>query len=75
MWDMRHHRARCIKTFGLSGSGVGTGAEFAIQDLQVSPSGNTLFSTSGNVINIWDLRKYVGTMYIDIVGCRGVMPW
>ncbi len=52
---MRHHRARCIKTFGPpSGSG-----DNVVQDLCVSPCGNILFSAAGNVINIWDLKKYV----------------
>ncbi|XP_064385434.1 kinesin-like protein KIF21A [Halichondria panicea] len=55
IWDMRHHRARCIKTFGPpSGSG-----ESVVQDLLVSPCGNILFSAAGNVINIWDLRKFM----------------
>lgn len=52
---MRHHRARCIKTFGPP---VGSSSsESAVQDLLVSPLGDTLFSASGNFINIWDLKK------------------
>ena len=55
---MRHHRARCIKSFGPpAGSGPAAGSESVVQDLLVSPSGDTLFSASGNFINIWDLKK------------------
>ena len=53
---MRHHRARCIKTFGPP-AGTGAGGESAVQDLLVSPSGDFLYSASGNFINIWDLKK------------------
>lgn len=53
---MRHHRARCIKTFGPP---AGSGSESAVQNLLVSPSGDTLYSASGNFINIWDLKKWV----------------
>lgn len=56
LWDMRHHRARCIKTFGPPS---GSGSESAVQDLLVSPSGNTLYSASGNFINSWDLKKFM----------------
>ena len=58
LWDMRHHRARCIKTFGPpAGYGPASGSESAVQDLLVSPTGDTLYSASGNFINIWDLKK------------------
>ena len=51
---MRHHRARCIKTFGPP---AGSGSESAVHDLLVGPSGDVLYSASGNFINIWDLKK------------------
>ena len=55
---MRHHRARCIKTFGPpAGSGSSVGSESAVQDLLVSPSGDVLYSASGNFVNVWDLKK------------------
>ena len=64
---MRHHRARCIKTFGPpAGSGAPVGSESAVQDLLVSPSGNILYSASGNFVNVWDLKKLVYCWSHDI---------
>lgn len=58
---MRNHRARCIKTFAPPvGSGPTAGSESAVQDMLPSPSGNLLYSASGNFINVWDVKKSVG---------------
>ena len=57
IWDMRHHRARCIKTFGPAPGSGPSSAETVVQDLIVAPAGDLLFSASGNFVNIWDLKK------------------
>ncbi|KAL5491796.1 hypothetical protein EMCRGX_G017160 [Ephydatia muelleri] len=54
IWDMRNHKAQCVKTFGSP-----TGSSDAVQDLLVFGDGGSLFSTLGNIVNIWDLQKMV----------------
>eukprot|EP00731_Ephydatia_muelleri_P014591 Em0008g311a len=54
IWDMRNHKAQCVKTFGSP-----TGSSDAVQDLLVFGDGGSLFSASGNIVNIWDLQKMV----------------
>ena len=54
IWDMRNHKAQCVKTFGSP-----TGSSDAVQDLLVFREGESLFSASGNIVNIWDVQKMV----------------
>lgn len=65
---MRHHRARCIKTFGPAPGSGPSSAETVVQDLFVAPSGDLLFSASGNFVNIWDLKKCV--VQLVVVSCH-----
>jgi kinesin family protein 4/21/27 len=58
IWDHRNFRGKCIKTFGPPHSGSHSGADTVVQDLLLSSSSNTLFSAAGNVVNIWDFRKF-----------------
>ena len=54
---MRHHRARCIKTFGPPPGSGPSSSETVVQDLVVSSDGETLYSAAGHFVNIWDLKK------------------
>ncbi|XP_041367345.1 kinesin-like protein KIF21A isoform X2 [Gigantopelta aegis] len=70
VWDIRDNASRCIKTLsssGLSTSGSLThGArqielapgEHHINDIVLSGDGNTLYCATGNIVRIWDLRRY-----------------
>ncbi|KAL5491779.1 hypothetical protein EMCRGX_G017137 [Ephydatia muelleri] len=51
IWDMRNHKAQCVRK--------PLGSSDAVQDLLVFGDGGSLFSASGNIVNIWDLQKMV----------------
>ncbi|CAL1546229.1 unnamed protein product [Lymnaea stagnalis] len=71
VWDMRKTSDPCIKT--LSSSGLTTSGlpafsanrpadnlyrDHQINDLQLTSDGSTLFCGAGNVVQIWDLRRF-----------------
>ncbi|CAG5134474.1 unnamed protein product, partial [Candidula unifasciata] len=71
IWDMRNSSEPCIKTLSSSGLSTSGSAAFTvskhtdslfrdhqINDIQLSPDGNTLFCGAGNVVQIWDLRRF-----------------
>ncbi len=73
VWDLRMPGASCIKTLSSSGlttnGPVQTSlvanrtlslppGEALINDIALSPSGNSLFSAAGDKVRVWDLRKF-----------------
>ncbi|XP_055899663.1 kinesin-like protein KIF21A isoform X3 [Biomphalaria glabrata] len=72
VWDMRRGADACIKTLsssGLTTNGLATFStgrlttdstyrEHQINDMKLTADGNTIFCGAGNVVQIWDLRRY-----------------
>uniref|UniRef100_A0A8C7RVQ6 Kinesin family member 21A n=1 Tax=Oncorhynchus mykiss TaxID=8022 RepID=A0A8C7RVQ6_ONCMY len=72
VWDIRDS-AKCIRTLTSSGQ-VSTGdscvslrslsippGENQINQISLNPTGSYLYSASGNLVRMWDLRKFVST--------------
>uniref|UniRef100_A0A674E520 Kinesin family member 21A n=1 Tax=Salmo trutta TaxID=8032 RepID=A0A674E520_SALTR len=72
VWDIRDS-AKCIRTLTSSGQ-VSTGdscvslrslsippGENQINQISLNPTGSFLYSASGNLVRMWDLRKFVST--------------
>ncbi|XP_046546034.1 kinesin-like protein KIF21A isoform X3 [Haliotis rubra] len=72
VWDIRSKSAQCIKTLGSSGLSV-TGpanqtyqsrqtdlapGEHHINDIALGSDGVTLYCATGNIVRVWDLRRY-----------------
>ncbi|GFO28015.1 kinesin-like protein kif21a [Plakobranchus ocellatus] len=69
VWDTRRGANACIKTLSSSGLTTSGSAPFSssadltyrehqINDIRLAPDGSTLFCAAGNVVQIWDLRRY-----------------
>ena len=60
VWDARQSPAKCVRLLHSSGGEAagGGGAGARITDARLSPFASTLFTASGSVVRVWDLRSF-----------------